>query len=360
MEERIVYLLGAGASANKLPVVEGFTKYFDYTRGKLMQYILHNDPAQEFKAGEDLKLKNAISNDNYSRQVELFYNLLNRFQGETAEHFSIDTLAKKFYFQGHPDQVYIKQIISAIILEHQVGMGLDPRYEAFLASILQVHQRSILFPYNLDVYSWNYDLQFEEAVYRINRDLYKKSFAQFFSEDDSPSAKYFGFYYRKLNGIAGRHFLYDDRNQSINLSEIEAWRKVVRRNEPKSYALNHFSKILGSGATEINFAWEKDINLLKRQFINLKYAKTLVVIGYSFPNFNSQIDELFFEMGNFEKIFVQCGKNGEEVKERIYSMWEKYRYQFGRVAKEPEIVPLSGVNEFYIPKSFSFNYSTNY
>ena len=80
----------------------------------------------------------------------------------------------------------------------------------------------------------------------------------------------------------------------------------------------------------LNFAWE-DVNhknsTIKLAKDNLKDTVILVVIGYSFPSYNLEIDkEIITNMGYLEKIYIQTSnKDHDEVKRSVESIHPEYK-----------------------------------
>jgi|SRR6187402_223846 len=93
----------------------------------------------------------------------------------------------------------------------------------------------------------------------------------------------------------------------------------------------------------INFAWYRDRELLGKIVETYNETEVLVVIGYSFPFFNRDVDrEIIRSMSKLRKIYIQdC--NPENIKSRFLSIlpdWEKNNVQ---------IIPVNDVTEFFLP-----------
>ncbi len=84
----ITYLLGAGASANTIPVVNDLMYRFDEIIGFLNQYKYLNEQAYE---GLPLMVKE------HRKKIKEIIDDIKWLRGEAGHHQTIDTLAKKFY-----------------------------------------------------------------------------------------------------------------------------------------------------------------------------------------------------------------------------------------------------------------------
>ena len=100
--------------------------------------------------------------------------------------------------------------------------------------------------------------------------------------------------------------------------------------------------------SEINFAWE-DITLQRLNDTGLKLLSDvtdIIVIGYSFPYFNREIDDLIFSYFNFRilrRIYLQYPEGvHSSIKERIKNM----------LPPDVEVIPRTDTDLFFIPDDF--------
>ncbi len=98
--------------------------------------------------------------------------------------------------------------------------------------------------------------------------------------------------------------------------------------------------------THINFAWELQDNWFSKKAVEaakaiISEASTLVIIGYSFPVFNRDIDKYIFEDNRLEKIYIQdLAVSIEGIKSRVIKT----------IDVDPEIIELeTSVDQFLIP-----------
>ena len=93
----------------------------------------------------------------------------------------------------------------------------------------------------------------------------------------------------------------------------------------------------------VNFAWEDD-GWRNRALERIDHVETLVVIGYSFPLVNRDIDhEVLTRLLCPEKLYVQAGKDGPAVKERLAGL--------GVDAEKVSLI--EDVDQFHVPDGYS-------
>jgi hypothetical protein len=332
---KITYLLGAGASAEVLPVTEGLPSRMSFLLNKISdaKYALSKTETYQ-----------DISGSKYDLQQKF----IKEFQWLITESFkysSVDTFAKKIFLTKQRDLNKATLLLSAyFILEQTVRP--DKRYDAFLASILEdtIHD----FPKHLKIISWNYDYQFEKAYaeYSGLKDLEgNQRMLNVISKYTYNHAREDHFAIYKLNGTttlfkdAGfRHFPF-----SANINS--EFTKELLDEVIENYSMT--SNPTFNLRPALSFAWEnyenKEHNIVEKTIKGTSDTEVLVVIGYSFPFFNREIDRrIIGSMGNLKKVYIQA-PNADEVKESILSVREI----------DPKfIIPKYGINQFYIPSEF--------
>ena len=236
---------------------------------------------------------------NKSSLLSLIYDL-RWLQVETSRHATIDTFAKKlFLLKNFLDYQKLKNVLLAFLCFEQILNEPDQRYDSFLAAILQQDVNHL--PEDISVISWNYDFQFELAyngyVKADNLSLLSENYL--YSHDKlsegrgcEPYRQHKGFNLLKLNGSA---FIAGD----------ESYFKVKKENS-LAPLLEMYSK-LDARNNRISFSWEHmNEQYLTRISDCVSDARVLVIIGYSFPFFNREVDRLLFErMPALEKIYIQ-------------------------------------------------------
>ena len=108
------YLIGAGASANIVPVVKSFTKRMN----EQLSYL------------QDQRLFNEANNENTLTYIRDLIWLIS----ESDNHASIDTFAKKLHLTNQFDDLKkLKALIDTFLTEIQTTDKLDVRYGEFHA-----------------------------------------------------------------------------------------------------------------------------------------------------------------------------------------------------------------------------------
>lgn len=279
---KITYLLGAGASANALPLIK----------------------------------KNASSTglpDEMLLFIEKYTsNFLNSNLG--WDHTDIITLKKvalKSKEFGTPD-LYAKFLLetgdfdSYRILKHllsiffKVKQGIEEQFDSRALSFLTTITQNQKIPENIRVLTWNYDIQLEIAARKlrpVNPAGYSmvQGFSSWPNMRDGHDTGVTPFLFH-LNGVAG-----------YNHSESNFYEDLK----------NYFDlKTAFDKETLLSFAWEEEKNSPMKTFHRQRLivareiaSKTqiLVVIGYSFPFFNRYIDKEIINsmMPSLLKIYFQ-------------------------------------------------------
>ena len=339
---KILYMIGAGASATVLPIINDIT--------------LNKKVIRKGLASELIEFTEKVSMlPDYSHYLELC---------EEARDFTTPDTFAKFLYAISRDKDYIdfKKTISAYFLwkeriEQSSDNCLDKRVISFITTLANNKGD---FPENVKIISWNYDTQFIRSIDDARKTVPNNSFVNNFKispliKDTTIDKMKLTFLH--LNGIAG--YSYDLKsNKEINKFLTENITRL-NRDDPKSIThgaitskikeiFDFFSK--DNENLMISFAWEKEYESMRDyHFANskLEYAKALaratdilVVIGYSFPFFNREFDkEIFNEMPTLKKIYFQDPKlNGQ------------YLYnQFNLDREKVDVEHIENVQNYFIP-----------
>lgn len=360
-DKRVTYLIGAGASANALPVVNVLNK-------KLKIFI------------EELKLLIHIFNLRATPEYrgfgvnELFH--IEQLIDEISNYQTIDTFAKKQYLIGNPKYELTKNLLSCFLIYEQLDKNselynevsklynergyhsdalkkmssnyvdidnvvtndereilrskylnqLDVRYESLYASLLERQTPFPLIGDHLNFVSWNYDMQFEIAYkdYCSTGIDYIQQILNVYPGSllDINKTKSTII---KLNGTG--NFLLKESNLYSNKYDFI---KFKYDRHTLHYLISQLSVNRSSGNedNQLKFAWEKDEQVIKAR----GYAKeiitnsdVIVVIGYSFPTFNREVDREIFRDFDLSiqrpyerKIYIQdMPNNVSKIKERL-------------------------------------------
>lgn len=376
--KRVTYLLGAGASANALPVVNGM-----YERMELfIEFLKVSTKILNFDTDPNYRI------NNYS--FDQMDNLLN----EIKSHYTIDTYAKKLFLLEENDKLEVlKRFLSAYLIfeqletENELGKKIaieygnkynrldaeeiknkvnaitninitkDYRYDSVLANFLLFDTKKI--DPEINLISWNYDNQFEIAYSNYRREKYSIDEIQeelqiipslinnTYSDKNSAIIK--------LNGTAG---FYSNAKPQKTYSD---WFDVSKHTFD-SASVQIFIEILLSDRSKykntIRFAWEDDSQkneprVIAQQIISK--SDIIVIIGYSFPTFNREVDRKIFKgfnekclkrysLGKFDRlkrIYIQDTKeNAPKIKERLKAIGNNL-FEVAEIYDE--------VDQFFIP-----------
>lgn len=306
---RIVYLLGAGASRGKrigdsmsptiikegentilegLPIVAELPERLGYIADMI----------------ENIPITNANYYDvNQMNNIKTFLvGQLRTLRQYCMSHATIDTYAKKLYLVRVPDFNFdeLKRVLTIFLQIEQLINKPDNRYDTFLANILT---SKLEIPNEMSILSWNYDSQFEIAYKQYSQA--SLPILERVATSLSKPAKIF-----KLNGSAtfvnspNIDQLYDGAKK---LSDYQLAITLSAYANSRVAAMSS-GTINGDFMTRLSFAWEnaKDdvfMDSVCRTIIN---AEILVVIGYSFPFFNREIDRrIVSAMPKLKTVYIQ-------------------------------------------------------
>lgn len=332
----ITYLLGAGASANALPVYKNF-------RQRLKRFRLFLEYKKDF-ISDTYTSKGRFNN--YLQKV------LDRLLKEMDFHSTPDTVAKKYFHKG--DVEAIRELKAALVVyfifEQSISQGIkegaedwtsfeerrvvDNRYDSFIATLLKP-KKGFELQENVSIITWNYDYQFE-LTYKQFRDLSFPEISKELSSYPNPfevtnekiELKPFNLIH--LNGVA---FNYPQRPQ------VEVFNGPFSiADYPIDDLFFIFHQVLNyenrnTGIIPIDeyffFGWEKlnghglpneNFNIYSAATELASRTKVLVIVGYSFPLFNREIDELLLsKMKGIEKIFIQS-HDAKLISEIVYQI----------------------------------------
>lgn len=305
---RIVYLFGAGASYGKrdpnskdyivegLPIVSEFPIQIDRLIAKIQSGS--TESKSQFKAE--------------SQDVTKLIDEL-RWLKETSEsHQTVDTYAKKLWVTDNKQYLKLKKVLSAFLTLEQLYNKPDSRYDAFFANIIGSIYNKL--PEDVTVLSWNYDFQFEiahaayskrESINAIWEDLKIRGKTTKESIDEKD-----GFSIFKLNGTA---LSFEDRGfRSKFYDPLFERRGTSELSFVKWAYLTNATNVRNA----LSFAWEgTDSGFYENIETKVSDAEILVVIGYSFPYFNREVDRKIIQsMSNLQKVYIQ-DPSCEDVKE---------------------------------------------
>lgn len=223
-------------------------------------------------------------------------------------------------------------IPSSPLGEYTFNKSAELRYDSFFASVLQKEEdNSISVKNNLKILTWNYDLQIELAlknyidkpISRIKElyNIYPNN--QTISSDEQIIIPKDAFSALKINGNAllSNPTIIDEYNvKSVfdNHNKFMSQRTLLGEilEEYSLVSTMNSGKNLKESLLYFNFSWESDTsftNKYKSYDYHIRAAeqiarqtKYLVIVGYSFPVFNREIDQTIIDsMQKLEKVYIQ-------------------------------------------------------
>lgn len=328
----VTYLLGAGASHPELPLVSGISESLENFAEELNKEAFQQTSNEKFSQ---------LAKHSKQDVLELLIKDIKWLKSEIDQQVSIDTYAKKLFTSGNINKLKKLKAITTVhfIFIQCFNQKVAGRYDNFWATILGSHSNDI--PKNIRILSWNYDF------------LLEKSYADFYGNSNfndiqsilncHPSSNSrvdpdnFGVY--KLNGTTTISEYDKPANVVEDFSKIQVDRFFIEKLALTYLKLSEFSNDYKSN---LKFSWEPDqYNIIENAKQAIKKTNILVVIGYSFPPFNREVDrQLINHMTSLEKIHIEDPKF-HEVNSNLSSA-----LQFlGKV----NIEKVNNFNTFYSP-----------
>ena len=337
MAEKILYILGAGASATILPLARNiYDNNGNISKPGLVEEIRTFDIKSSFI---EYNLKPEIL-----QMVQIIKTRLERLAENAGRFQDMDTYAKYLYLinSGGDEFQNIKQGLSEFFSLKQLLLRVrDSRYLPWLVSIMKTKR----FPENIKILNWNYDFQVqlgfsefgfvEDVRHHVGGFSHSGLAMNYYPNLDPTFKDHSDLSLIHLNGIAGFVKQQDLYTASVFQPEHAA---------AKEATIRFFEK--HNTNPQINFAWENNQYhkpLMKHINKMIEGTTILVVIGYSFPFFNREIDKKIFERlklnQSLRKIYYQdpllTGK-------QLVS-------QFNLDKDTIDIVHISQTNNFHIP-----------
>ncbi len=347
---KVTYLLGAGASYNALPVVDEIPDVIARITKQLTR--------KRRGVAHDLPI--LYESNEYQKALELAIDHLTQLEKGCNDHLSIDTFLKMLFLTKNGKYEHMKGSISLMfelcsILKKEINENynshttqyrplnnIDKRYDAFLSSILK--DSYDILPESIKVLSWNYDNQMEISYQRY-LDNAKQQIEnvssllnichkyQDVSEYDSTKFSFF-----KINGSISWK---TSKCKFVSLHEM----KKSDTDKLFNVLLNYYScQNSKQHTSSISFGWDspqQTKELLNCIFESTNDTEVLVVIGYSFPFFNRDVDnQILLNMGMLQKVYVQ-DPNPDGAIERLSST-------LNHIPTE-NFVPIKNTKQFYLP-----------
>jgi len=303
---KITYLLGAGASWFSCPILK--------EQGEKMIEL-----AKSYFKNPDLIFDKIPSDltENQSLIWDIGY-----FGEKSLKFGTIDTYAKKLNLNNsHSELTRLKLAVSVFFTIWQLTDDktfkrrndtvldeIDRRYISLMASIIQTKsQNSNKIKENIRFVTWNYDLQLEFAFKSFCHDtLTWENISQdlkFRINDNKTSSL-------EICHLNGYHGFYKTSNKEHHILDRSNSRNINDIIDDISFVAESQSRGTLDITNHINYAWEEnDLAIASREEAKRIFSATdiLIIIGYSFPNFNKGIDKALFKQlkGRKTKVYFQ-------------------------------------------------------
>lgn len=389
--KNITFLIGAGASANTIPTVDHMVERIKGYAGYLKSVgieLIHNEG--KWKYPHSLHDKIGVLN-NLASDLDWLAN-------QSINHQTIDTLARKYYLNNdYQNLKKLKRILIVFFKLEQLLLKPDfnfkdgesknsfkkmpeQRYDALISAIARKTSCGLVLPKNVKILSWNYDIQFELALtnYSQHNSLVqiRKEFqilpnVDTYNEVNKLPVDKNRFSMVKLNGTALWESNYKVKKHEVPKTLFDKESLGKSENELLGELIEQYNNLypdnnlkMDDSLKYFNFSWEMDDTFQDKYpgyNMNIKAAheiaeqtEILVVIGYSFPLFNREIDKsLLTTMGRcLKKVYIQ-DLNPEPIQTIMQNSVE--RFQMPAVKGLPNItfVPINETRQFFLPYEFT-------
>lgn len=320
MQERITYLLGAGASALAVPTIDNFKnriillcEYIEY----LAQHRNFIDRRlADFYKTEYKWLINGI--DDYI-SPDYFAKFLGETSSDSVNRIKLNKLklllslfliceqSQKIQFREFTERKYGS---GYEVPSRSISNAIDPRYRVFWQDIFEDAPKRKL-PDNINILTWNYDSQLELSLMEFTKTTLHETnhHLQIIPNINNTEIDSKKFSAIKLNGTAGV-FYKKESNQILDGvsyfdSNSTSWLQIFKLFQEQISNANQLIEY-----PNFYFSWEKDSHPQRARAVAkqiLDRTNKLVIIGYSFPDYNNKIDkELFHNAVNVEDVIIQA------------------------------------------------------
>jgi len=319
--DKIIYVLGAGASYNSLPIVaksenrNSFGQYFIDTFNYLDSII------KSLEQNENI-------NDGLTRSLRSLHEQAKEIINIPEEYGTPDTYARTLKFKRDSDKLLdkYKKFFSIFFILFQIYkvnkklkgfIPIDKRYLTWLSYIINDDSGEAQINEKVCIISWNYDNEIEKTIenyftsYPSNnsktnindkliifiRNKYKifSEFSQYYEplrydfekNKGNPSVI-------KLNGSYSTFKLYTERGAQFEDIELLYQKNCLDFTEIMKQLNEKILPNLDSNRleTELGFGWESNNTYIDDIALSqMKLGKVLVIIGYSFPAYNRNLDK---------------------------------------------------------------------
>lgn len=224
---------------------------------------------------------------------------------------------------------------------------IDKRYDAFIASLLKPVEDNFEFPNEVGIITWNYDCQFELAFQQFCNDkiydLQKKlNVYPLLTPITEPS------HWNRINKPEFKILHLNGKAHTFNKKDNKYF-SFLDNKEKLDIVLE--AAINSTDYNNLTFSWERNSNnsIQHKEVVDIinsaesmvGRSQILVIIGYSFPFFNREVDKKLFREKSFEKIYIQ-DLDAENIKELFVNVIQP--------GIHPNLVKTqANINQFLLP-----------
>ena len=350
-KNQITYFFGAGASYHAIPTVDGLPNRIN----DLIKYL--SGIIGTIDGGNPESFLSEVTINNKQTLIDIIEEL-SWLINESEEHQTVDTLAKKFYVQGIDTSLckLKRALIIYFFFEQNIKFPnyseeknkhellLDKRYDNLIANIAERKNTGVELKGHIKFITWNYDLQIDLAL----RNYFSGKFQNFNSIKNNNQIHPNQISYDLQNGqlidinkfatikLNGNAFLDDAFKNSgyggLTVNDYRFQEKNKSEEDVVGNFLVEYGKIFPKGVNTnhevykyFNFAWEKEEkysghqNVVSEAIKIMNDTKVLIIVGYSFPFSNSEIDKQLFANCNPNQVIIQ-DLEPEQIKDRLLEL----------------------------------------
>jgi hypothetical protein len=363
---KITYYLGAGASCHACPILEN--------QALAMIKLAEHELREKTSTGD------SVLNHNFSDEEIRLLPDNNRIKilwyigyfGKKARDFNtVDTYARKLALSGSiRDLNFLKMSISVFFdlwenfyydryynLTNKNYKPIDHRYISLFSILLNKEKDIINLNNSFKFITWNYDLQLESTFKSFLSEnklhfetLHNTHFR--FMENNNVNSDNDVFHLNGHRGFISNRDKSDKENIDLNYSD-QSYEDYWNNND---WLFNSIKRGHTNFRKFLKYAWEHD---LKSEWFNkisnvLKETEILVVIGYSFPPFNREIDQYLFSKLNpnkIKKIVYQDPNANKQLIENLFINPIPF--------KDKIEIEKDNLNQFYLPNEHFITQNLN-
>lgn len=345
---KLTYLLGAGASFNAIPSV--YHLYDEIVRCS----DFFDDIGMRGLGEEYNYLASAIEQygtpDTFARALWLSNSIeeLNRLRKSISVFFSSYRYAVPLMTE------YTKSEFSKTKKRVSKSLfgGIDSRYLEWLATICSKDSESI-FPIDFNVLTYNYDEQIENSLRHLMLEEKHKRLLKRISWPAFSKSVDTRIYH--LNGVSGYYSANKKRVDILNhqLEDIDNYSKycneILEEIQQALYIIDVVDIDKFNFSDFIKFAWEVAASDVSKDIAAiLRRTEHLVIIGYSFPNFNRGLDNILINSLGKRCRFITIVDPSMRLDDFL-AMFPRLKGQ-----THIEMKVDSSALKFYVPSTFNY------